>query len=159
VPHSAPTRKPSAIPARAARLGFADPEGKIGFGYAMNRMQAGLLIDSAPDRDHRSCLRLALTRRDCGRRFLRWQRMRRVFCDPKFKRVKQLFEEHFDRGLEVGAAVAATIDGKLVLDLWPVTPTRPKTRPWNRDNPGQCLLDHQGHHRHLRASPRRSGQA
>ena len=54
-------------------------------------------------------------------------------CDPKFKRVKELFEANFDNGLEVGAAVAATINGKPVLDLWAGHADKATTRPWARD--------------------------
>ena len=54
-------------------------------------------------------------------------------CDPKFKQVKQVFEDNFGKGLEVGAAVAATVDGKPVLDLWAGHANKAKTRPWNRD--------------------------
>ncbi|HVA79080.1 MAG TPA: serine hydrolase domain-containing protein, partial [Candidatus Binataceae bacterium] len=32
-------------PGAGGSLGFADPEARIGFGYVMNKMQAGLLID------------------------------------------------------------------------------------------------------------------
>jgi len=54
-------------------------------------------------------------------------------CDPKFKQVKQVFEDNVDQGLEVGAAVAATVDGKPVIDLWAGHADKAKTRPWNRD--------------------------
>ena len=32
-------------PGAGGSLGYADPEAKIGFGYVMNKMQAGILID------------------------------------------------------------------------------------------------------------------
>ena len=54
-------------------------------------------------------------------------------CDAKFKRVKELFEAHFDNGLEVGAAVAATVNGKPVFDLWAGHADKAKTKPWTRD--------------------------
>jgi CubicO group peptidase (beta-lactamase class C family) len=54
-------------------------------------------------------------------------------CDPKFKRVKELFEANFDNGSEVGAAVAVTVNGKPVLDLWAGHADKAKTRPWARD--------------------------
>ena len=54
-------------------------------------------------------------------------------CDPKFKQVRQVFEDNVDQGLEVGAAVAATVDGKPVIDLWAGHADQAKTRPWNRD--------------------------
>jgi CubicO group peptidase (beta-lactamase class C family) len=43
-----PNPKAFGHPGAGGSLGFADPEAKIGFGYAMNRMQAGLLIDARP---------------------------------------------------------------------------------------------------------------
>jgi CubicO group peptidase (beta-lactamase class C family) len=54
-------------------------------------------------------------------------------CDPRFKRLKEVFEDNFARGLEVGAAVAATIDGKPVIDLWAGHADKAGTRPWQRD--------------------------
>jgi CubicO group peptidase (beta-lactamase class C family) len=54
-------------------------------------------------------------------------------CDPRFKRVREVFEDNFARGLEVGAAVAATLDGKSVVDLWGGYSDKAKTKPWNRD--------------------------
>jgi CubicO group peptidase (beta-lactamase class C family) len=40
-----PNAKSFGHPGAGGSLGFADPEAKVGFGYAMNRMQASLLID------------------------------------------------------------------------------------------------------------------
>jgi CubicO group peptidase (beta-lactamase class C family) len=54
-------------------------------------------------------------------------------CDPRFNRVKEIFADSFANGLEVGAAVAATIDGKSVVDLWGGHADKAKTRPWTRD--------------------------
>ncbi|HUA33038.1 MAG TPA: serine hydrolase domain-containing protein [Candidatus Binataceae bacterium] len=54
-------------------------------------------------------------------------------CDPRFKRVKEVFESNFAAGLEVGAAVAATVDGKSVVDLWAGHADQARTRPWQRD--------------------------
>ncbi len=53
--------------------------------------------------------------------------------DPCFKRVKEVFADSFTNGIEVGAAVAATIDGKSVIDLWGGHADKAKTRPWTRD--------------------------
>ncbi len=54
-------------------------------------------------------------------------------CDPRFKRVREAFESNFVAGLEVGAAVAATVDGKPVVDLWAGHADKAGTRPWQRD--------------------------
>jgi CubicO group peptidase (beta-lactamase class C family) len=40
-----PNPKSFGHPGAGGSLGYADPEAKIGFGYTMNKMQAGLLID------------------------------------------------------------------------------------------------------------------
>jgi len=39
-------------------------------------------------------------------------------CDARFARVRDAFEELFGSGAEIGAAVAAFVDGRLVIDLW-----------------------------------------
>ena len=54
-------------------------------------------------------------------------------CDPKFNRVKDAFAANFESGVEVGAAVALTLDGKPVVDLWAGHADKEKTRPWTRD--------------------------
>ena len=54
-------------------------------------------------------------------------------CDPKFRKVREIFEENFETRSEVGAAVALTIDGKQVVDLWGGFADKKKTRPWTRD--------------------------
>jgi CubicO group peptidase (beta-lactamase class C family) len=54
-------------------------------------------------------------------------------CDPRFSRVKEVFADSFAHGIEVGAAVAATLDGKPVIDLWGGYADRAKSKPWTRD--------------------------
>ncbi len=54
-------------------------------------------------------------------------------CDRKFSRVKDAFAASFENGAEVGAAVAVTIDGKPVVDLWGGHADAERTRPWTRD--------------------------
>ena len=39
-------------------------------------------------------------------------------CDPRFEIVRQTFKENFDQLGDVGASVAATVDGQPVVDLW-----------------------------------------
>jgi CubicO group peptidase (beta-lactamase class C family) len=54
-------------------------------------------------------------------------------CDSRLQGVRDAFAENFARGGEVGATVAATIDGKLVVDLWAGHADAARTRPWTRD--------------------------
>ena len=54
-------------------------------------------------------------------------------CEPRFKRVKEIFADSFEHGIEVGASVAAMVDGKTVFDLWGGYADKAKTRPWTRD--------------------------
>jgi CubicO group peptidase (beta-lactamase class C family) len=54
-------------------------------------------------------------------------------CDAKFRRVREVFAEHFNAGREVGAAVAVTLDGHAVVDLWGGHADLERTRPWQRD--------------------------
>ena len=54
-------------------------------------------------------------------------------CDPRFNRVREIFADNFENGLEVGAAVAAVVDGKPVFDLWGGYADKARTKPWTRD--------------------------
>lgn len=54
-------------------------------------------------------------------------------CDPRFRRVRDVFAANFDAGKEVGAAVAIVIDGKPVVDLWGGHADHARTRAWTRD--------------------------
>lgn len=54
-------------------------------------------------------------------------------CDARFERVRQAFAENFAKRGDVGAAVAVTIDGKPVIDLWGGYADKARTRPWTRD--------------------------
>jgi CubicO group peptidase (beta-lactamase class C family) len=54
-------------------------------------------------------------------------------CELKFNRVKDAFAASFENGEEVGSAVAITLDGKPVVDLWAGHADQEKTRPWTRD--------------------------
>ncbi len=53
--------------------------------------------------------------------------------DPRFARVKDVFAEGFRTRDEIGAAIAITIDGTPVVDLWAGHADLAKTRPWARD--------------------------
>lgn len=55
------------------------------------------------------------------------------FCHEKFSPVREAFEANFQRGAEVGASFAATVEGEPVVDLWGGFADRAQTRPWERD--------------------------
>ena len=54
-------------------------------------------------------------------------------CDPRFAAVREAFEVNFAEHAEVGAAVAVTVDGEAVVDLWGGLATREPERAWERD--------------------------
>ncbi|HUF32130.1 MAG TPA: serine hydrolase domain-containing protein [Acidimicrobiales bacterium] len=54
-------------------------------------------------------------------------------CDDRFTMVRDAFASNFDQGLEVGASVAVTLGGELVVDLWGGHTDEARTTPWERD--------------------------
>lgn len=54
-------------------------------------------------------------------------------CDPRFTAVREAFEENFRERGELGAAVAVTVAGETVVDLWGGWADAARTRPWERD--------------------------
>lgn len=54
-------------------------------------------------------------------------------CDPQFERVREVFAENFERRSELGAGVAVTLNGKMVVDLWGGHLDSKKATPWERD--------------------------
>jgi CubicO group peptidase (beta-lactamase class C family) len=54
-------------------------------------------------------------------------------CDGRFAAVREAFAENFRAREEVGAAVAVSIDGRLVVDLWAGHTDLARTQPWRRD--------------------------
>ncbi len=54
-------------------------------------------------------------------------------CDTRFRAVQDALAENFALHGEVGAAVAVTIDGRPVVDLWAGHADAARTRPWERD--------------------------
>ena len=54
-------------------------------------------------------------------------------CDPRFEPVREAFAQNFAARGDVGAAVAVTIDGRPVIDLWAGFADKQCTRPWTRD--------------------------
>ncbi|HUY00635.1 MAG TPA: serine hydrolase domain-containing protein [Candidatus Deferrimicrobium sp.] len=55
------------------------------------------------------------------------------YCDARFMNVKEIFAENFKQGLDVGASLAVTLEGKFVIDLWAGYADAAKTRPWEQD--------------------------
>ena len=54
-------------------------------------------------------------------------------CDSRFSAVKDAFAENFPTYGEVGAAVAVTLDGQPVVDLWAGHADAARSRPWEQD--------------------------
>ncbi|KOG58735.1 serine hydrolase domain-containing protein [Streptomyces flaveolus] len=54
-------------------------------------------------------------------------------CDPRFAAVREAFAENFRERGELGAAVAVTVAGETVVDLWGGWADAARTRPWARD--------------------------
>ena len=54
-------------------------------------------------------------------------------CDPRFSPVRDAFRENFASRGELGAAVAVSIDGRIVVDLWGGVADKVSGRPWTRD--------------------------
>jgi CubicO group peptidase (beta-lactamase class C family) len=55
------------------------------------------------------------------------------FCDPGFARVRDAFAENFANRGEPGAAVALSIHGRVVADLWGGWRDAARTTPWQRE--------------------------
>ncbi|MBG0828695.1 beta-lactamase family protein [Planomonospora sp. ID67723] len=56
-------------------------------------------------------------------------------CDPRFSRVREVFDKHFAGGEELGAAFAVYLDGEPVVDLWGGVADRRTGRPWEHHTP------------------------
>jgi hypothetical protein len=54
-------------------------------------------------------------------------------CEPAFATVADELERNLVERGEVGAAVAAHVDGRLVVDLWAGLADAATGRPWERD--------------------------
>jgi CubicO group peptidase (beta-lactamase class C family) len=54
-------------------------------------------------------------------------------CAPRFAAVRDTFAASFETGREVGASFAATVGGRMVVDLWGGHADAARTRPWERD--------------------------
>ncbi|MFB9677758.1 serine hydrolase domain-containing protein [Streptosporangium vulgare] len=56
-------------------------------------------------------------------------------CDPRFSRVREVFDAHFADGEELGASFAVFLDGEPVVELWGGVANRRSGRAWERDTP------------------------
>jgi CubicO group peptidase (beta-lactamase class C family) len=54
-------------------------------------------------------------------------------CDPRFEAVRKTFTAQFEQGKEVGAAIAFTLHGEPVVDLWAGYDAADQKREWQRD--------------------------
>jgi CubicO group peptidase (beta-lactamase class C family) len=54
-------------------------------------------------------------------------------CDARFEGVRQAFVHNFATGADVGASVAVTLDGELVVDLWGGHLDEATAAPWRED--------------------------
>jgi CubicO group peptidase (beta-lactamase class C family) len=55
------------------------------------------------------------------------------YCDPRFQPVRDVFERNLREGLDLGAAVAFTLDGEPVVDLWGGHLEFDRKDEWQRD--------------------------
>ncbi|MEX2208649.1 MAG: serine hydrolase domain-containing protein [Myxococcota bacterium] len=55
------------------------------------------------------------------------------FCAPRFAALRAALEANFREHGEVGAALAVTVDGELVVDLWAGWLDEARARPWRRE--------------------------
>ena len=54
-------------------------------------------------------------------------------CDERFDGVRDVLAASIDRGTDVGASVAVTIDGEFVVDIWGGSLDVEGQEPWERD--------------------------
>ena len=54
-------------------------------------------------------------------------------CEPRFQAVRDVFEKNIKEGLDLGAAVAFTLDGEPVVDLWGGHLEFDRKDEWQRD--------------------------
>ena len=55
------------------------------------------------------------------------------FCDPKFQRIADIFQDNFENDLEVGASLAVAKDGEIIVDLWGGLKNADRKTPWEED--------------------------
>lgn len=54
-------------------------------------------------------------------------------CNDRFVAVREAMAQNFEQGLDVGASVAVTVGGEMVVDLWAGHADEARTTPWERD--------------------------
>ena len=54
-------------------------------------------------------------------------------CDARFGAMADLLSANIDSGADVGASVAVTLDGEMVVDIWGGWADEAKTEPWQAD--------------------------
>ncbi|MFV0257668.1 MAG: serine hydrolase domain-containing protein, partial [Acidimicrobiales bacterium] len=54
-------------------------------------------------------------------------------CDPTFKPLADLLAAQLDGGVDLGASIALTVDGELVVDAWGGWADEARTVPWEAD--------------------------
>src|SRR4051794_11205938 len=54
-------------------------------------------------------------------------------CSPRFEPVRSVLAANLDSGADLGASVAVTIGGELVVDLWGGFTDAGRTAVWERD--------------------------
>ena len=60
-------------------------------------------------------------------------------CDADFEAVRKTFQDHIEQGFEIGAAAAAYVDGKKVVDLWAGHRDAGRRQPWAEDTVA-CMM-------------------
>jgi CubicO group peptidase (beta-lactamase class C family) len=65
-------------------------------------------------------------------------------CTSRFERIREVFQQNFAQRGEVGAAVAAWVDGELVVNLWGGSADAAGTRPWREDTLATVLSGTKG---------------
>src|SRR6202041_32468 len=65
-------------------------------------------------------------------------------CATRFDGVRRAFTQNFLQGKEIGAAVAAWVDGELVVNLWAGTADAAGTRAWQVDTLATVLSGTKG---------------
>jgi CubicO group peptidase (beta-lactamase class C family) len=54
-------------------------------------------------------------------------------CDPRFEAMREQLAANIETGKDLGASVAVTLDGEMVVDMWGGWADTEKTKPWQAD--------------------------